>query len=97
MKSVEQQIFEFLQSNPSVWHGGDLQRMLFKTRRGGYSTGDTIKRRLNDLVEEGKIHVSYNERNEAMFSIREEHKKKTYSYIPITLPDGSRAVREVVS
>src|SRR3990167_8724103 len=75
-KSVKEQLFSFLQSNPSVWHGGQLQRMDFKTRRGGLATGDSIKRRLNELAAEGRISVSPNERNEAMFSIKEEFKKK---------------------
>lgn len=76
MKSVKEQLFDFLRSKPSVWHGGHLQRMDFKTRRGGLATGDTIKRRLNELVAEGRIQVSSNERNEAQFSINEQHKKK---------------------
>ena len=96
MKSVKEQLFSFLQNNPSVWHGGALQRMDFKTRRGGLATGDSIKRRLNELVEEGKISVSANERNEAMFSIKPEHQKRTHTFIPIILPDGQRAMREVV-
>ena len=76
MKTVKEQIFSFLQANPSVYHGGQLQRMDFKTRRGGLATGDSIKRRLNELVAEGRISVSPNEKNEAMFSINEQNKKK---------------------
>ena|SRR3990167_6069294 len=75
MKSVKEQLFSFLQANPSVYHGGQLQRMDFKTRRGGLATGDSIKRRLNELVAEGRISVSPNERNEAQFSIKPEHIK----------------------
>ena len=71
--------------------------MDFKTRRGGLATGDSIKRRLNELVEEGKISVSANERNEAMFSIKSEYQKRTHTFIPIIWPDGRRAMREVVS
>ncbi len=70
-KSVEQQILEWLQNNSGIHHGGMIQRLLFKTKNGGYSTGDTIKRRLNDLVEDGKVFVTYNERHEAMFSANE--------------------------
>lgn len=66
-ESVKEQIFSFLNRNPSVFHGGALQRMDFKTRRDGLATGDSIKRRLNELVEEKRISVSSNERNEAMF------------------------------
>lgn len=79
-KSVEQQILEWLQHNPGIHHGGMIQRLYFTTRNGGTSTGDTIKRRLNDLVEEGLIFVSYNERYEAMFSANQEKipAKKTF-------------------
>ena len=52
--------------------------MDFKTRTGGLATGDNIKRRLNELVAEGKILVTYNEKNEAMFSIKEGFEKKKF-------------------
>jgi len=68
MKTVKEQILNFLQKNTSVYHGGALQRMDFKTRKGTLATGDNIKRRCNDLVAEGKITVSYNHQNQAMFS-----------------------------
>ena len=85
MKSVKEQLFSFLQSNPSVYHGGQLQRMNWNTRRGGFATGDSVKRRLNELAAEGRITVSTNDKNEALFSIREEHKKKEFFVIhPIT-------------
>ena len=87
--SVKEQLFNFLRTNPSVWHGGQLQRMEFKTRRGGLATGDSIKRRLNELVEEGKIHVQPNEKNEAMFWVGEEHKKKT-QIVEYIIKDGQR-------
>ena len=97
MKTVKEQIFSFLQANPSVYHGGQLQRMDFKTRRGGLATGDSIKRRLNELVAERRISVSPNEHNEAMFSIKEEHKKKIRQIIQLPpskeYPTG--AVREI--
>ena len=58
--SAKNHILAFLQGNPgSVYHGGQLQRMEFKNRNGSNATGDTIKRRLNDLVVEKKIHVDY--------------------------------------
>lgn len=85
MKPVKEQIFTFLKNNPTVYHGGALQRMDFPTRTGGMATGDNIKRRLNELVEEGKIMVSYNQKNEAMFSIKQEFKKK-----PVLIIDESK-------
>ena len=92
MKTVKEQLFSFLQSNPSVWHGGQLQRMDFKTRRGGLATGDSIKRRLNELAAEGRISVSPNERNEAMFSINEQNKKKIQT-VNFIIKDGVRFAR----
>lgn len=86
-KSVKEQLFSFLQANPSIWHGGQLQRMDFTTNRNGLATGDNIKRRLNELVEEKRITVSYNEKNEAQFSISPTHIKKEPTYLvkhPIT-------------
>ena len=92
-KSVKEQLFSFLQQNPSVYHGGALQRMDFKTRRGGNATGDSIKRRLNELVAEGRISVQPNEHNEAMFSIKSEFKKREQKVTQVVLPDGTRGVR----
>lgn len=81
-KPVISQLYDFLAANPSVHHGGAIQRMDFKTRKNGMATGDTIKRRCNQLVEEGKILVTYNEKNEAMFSIKEGfEKKKVVDYV----------------
>jgi hypothetical protein len=77
-KPVISQLYDFLAANPSVQHGGALQRMDFKTRTGGLATGDNIKRRLNELVEEGKILVTYNDKHEAMFSIKEGFEKKLH-------------------
>ena len=88
MKTVKEQLFSYLQNNPSIWHGGQLQRMDFKTRRGGNATGDSIKRRLNELVAEGRISVQPNERNEAMFSIKQDHLKP-----PVLVLDESHPYR----
>ena len=66
--SAKNHILAFLQGNPgSVYHGGQLQRMEFKNRNGSNATGDTIKRRLNQLVKEEKIHVNY-KNGQAYFS-----------------------------
>ncbi len=76
-KTVKQQILDFLQLNDEVWHGGAIQRMDFTTRTGGNATGDNIKRRLNELVLEGKAFVSYNDKHEALFSANYAAKPKT--------------------
>lgn len=56
MKSVREQLFDFLQQNRGDFNSGELQRMEFKGRRGT-ATGKTISRRLQELAEDGKIHV----------------------------------------
>lgn len=66
-KSVKEKILSHLQEVKAPIHGGELQRMYFKTRNGGNATGDCIKRRCNELVEEGLAHVSYHG-GEARFS-----------------------------
>lgn len=91
-KTIKEQIFSFLQNNPSVYHGGQLQRMDFKTRRGGLATGDSIKRRLNELSAEGRIQTTSNERNEAMFSISEGQKKREQR-VEFVIRDGMRVAR----
>lgn len=80
MKSVKEQILFFLQNNSGIFHGGDLQRMLFETRNKGNATGDSIKRRLNELVDEGKAFVSYNGKHEALFSANPAHIKTKPHY-----------------
>ena len=68
--SAKNHILAFLQGNPSsVYHGGQLQRMEFKNRNGSNATGDTLKRRLNELVVEEKIHVNY-KNGQAYFSAK---------------------------
>ena len=74
--SAKQNILEFLQSNQGIYHGGDLQRRDFKNKNGSNATGDTIKRRLNELVKEGKIFVDY-KNGEAHFSAEYSPKLKT--------------------
>lgn len=57
--SAKNNILAFLQSNRGAFHNGDLQKHDFKNRNGSLATGDTIKRRLQNLAEEGYIHVEY--------------------------------------
>jgi hypothetical protein len=55
MKTVKEQIFSFLQSNPSEHHGGQIQRMDFKTRNGGTATGDSIVMHTLSLAQNLKL------------------------------------------
>jgi hypothetical protein len=89
MSSVKEQILAFLQKNPGLHHGGNLQRMEFKSRTGNASP-DAIKRRCNELVKEGKAFVEY-QRGQALFSSKEIIKPR-YRYEPT--PEGT--MREVV-
>ena len=68
-QSAKQNILTFLRSDFGVYHGAQLQRQEFKNRNGSNATGDTIKRRLNQLVEEEKIHVNY-KNGQAYFSAK---------------------------
>lgn len=94
-KSVKENILKFLQSNSGIFHGAALQRMEFKTRNNGLATGDNIKRRLNELVREGKIHVDY-EKGNAIFSAGPipPPKKQVVSFIET--PDGRKAIVDYV-
>jgi DNA-binding HxlR family transcriptional regulator len=93
-KSVKQQVLEFLQNSPGAHHSGAIQRMDFRTKKNGLASGDSLKRRLNELAEEGLIH-SRIENNQAYFSISESHKKRVHTFVPVIV-DGVRMMREVI-
>lgn len=95
MKTVKEQILSFLQKNPSVYHGGQLQRMDFTTRGRGLATGDSIKRRLNELVDEGKVFVTYNHQNQAMFSANPASVPPKKPKLKAILVGGNWVAREV--
>lgn len=92
--SAKQNILTFLQSNKGVFHNGELQRMVFKNKNGSQATGDTIKRRLQNLAEENKIHVSYRG-GEAHYSANYIEPVKKPEYRIVDLPDGSRVAQMV--
>jgi hypothetical protein len=96
--SAEDNIISFLKANPSKFAAAHLQRMSFHNCNGTLASPKAISRRLQENAEgvNAILEVSYINGN-AHYQIREEHKKKVYSYIPITLPDGTRVMREVIS
>lgn len=51
MKTVKEQILSFLQTNPSVYHGGALQRMDFKTRQGTLAIAEGERKERKSLAE----------------------------------------------
>jgi len=92
MQSVKDKLLEFLQINSGVHHGGALQRLEIRTRRNGLATGDCLKRRLNELVKEGKIHVDYNSKHEALFSATPIPPKKV-QHVEFVERDGVRVAQ----
>lgn len=77
MKSAEQNIISFLKENPSVWSAAALQRMEFRNRKGTLASPKAISRRLQENAEAGGcLTVSYDDHNNAMYSIKSEFKKK---------------------
>ena len=93
-KSVETQLIDFLKENPSRWASADLQRREWRNRNGTLSTPRSIVRRLEENAEAGgMLEVSYDDHNNAHYSIKSEFKKREQIVTPITLPDGTRGVR----
>ena len=77
-KTVKQQILEYLQANGGEHHSGKLQRENFVTEDGGLATGDTIKRRANELVKAGLAFArKLPGKNQVAFSANPAAKPKT--------------------
>lgn len=91
--SAKENILLWLQNNPGWHHNGDLQRLEFKNKNGTNATGDTIKRRLQNLAEEGKIFVEH--RPDAFYGA--EYKPKLKQVVHFEEKEGVRvAVVELV-
>ena len=75
MKSTSDNIFSFLQANPSTFIAADLERRTFLNNRGNPSSPKSIRNRLQDLARDGKISVE-EKGGFAYYSIHEAHKKK---------------------
>ncbi len=86
-KSAKENILSFLQQNQNWFHNGELQRMDFYNRNGSNASGDTIKRRCNDLVKEGKAFVDY-KHGEAYFSA--EYRPKLKQIVTFEEKEGVR-------
>lgn len=74
-KGTADNIFSFLQANPSTFIAADLERMIFLNRKGNPSSPKSIRNRLQDLARDGKISVE-EKGGFAYYSIHEAHKKK---------------------
>ena len=55
--SVSQQLLEFLQKNAGEYASGELQRQTWYNKDGTEAVPRTIVRRLQELAQDGKIHV----------------------------------------
>ena len=86
--SAKTNILEFLQNNRQWFHNGELQKMHFANRNGSSATGDTIKRRLQNLAEEGSIFVDLRN-GEAWYSAEYKPKKQ---YVKVGENDRGEAV-----
>lgn len=93
-KSAEQNIIDFLKSNPSRFAAAHLQRQLFQNRNGTYASPKAISRRLQENAEGDKaiLEVEYRN-NHAFYKIKEAHIKKVQKVTP--LPDGTVRVEYV--
>src|SRR3990167_2809666 len=86
MKSAEQQLLDFLKSNPSKFASGDLQRREWKNKNQTLATPRSIVRRLEENTYwetdtpahkqnlRGILIATY-ENNTTFYQIREEYKK----------------------
>ena len=89
MKSAEQNIIDFLKSNPSVFPAAKLQRMEFRNKNGTLASPKAISRRLQELAEgeHAILEVSYPDGKNAHYQVKQNHRKVKYLYLP--QPDGS--------
>ena len=55
--SVPQQLLTFLETNTGTFASGELQRMTWLNKDRTNATPRSIVRRLQELAEDGKIHV----------------------------------------
>lgn len=92
--SAKENLLFFLQNNQGWFHNGDLQKKEIKNRNGTSATGNTIKRRLQELVTEGKIHVDYR-KGGAWYST--EYRPQTKQVVSFEERDGVKVaiVRQV--
>lgn len=94
MKSAEQNIIDFLKSNPSRYAAAQLQRMEFKNKNGTLASPKAISRRLQENAEgeHSVLEVSYDGKN-AYYRIKQEHRKK--EQIVTRLANGSVRIEYV--
>lgn len=93
MKTVSQNLLDYLQSNPGVHASGDLQRLEWYNSDNHLVTAQTVGRELRRLAELGKIHVDY-KNNHAHYSFTEIPKPK--KLVPQQfIKDGQIMVRMV--
>lgn len=93
-KSAEDNLVDFLKSNPGWYSSGALQRMPFKNKNGSLATPRTLVRRLQENAEgeHAILEVKYEGRT-TFYRIKTAHIKK--KQIVTFLEDGSVRVEYV--
>lgn len=96
MKSVSQQLLEYLRSNPNMsFPSGSLQRIDWKNARGTMATPRSIVRRLQELTENGLIQVEYRN-GAASYSVDKTKLPVRYDYIEEKLPTGEVVMKQIL-
>jgi hypothetical protein len=94
-KSAEQNIIDFLRSNPSKYASASLQRMEFRNKNGTVASPKAISRRLQENAEgdHAVLEVSYDDHNNSHYQIKQELRKK--EQVVTRLPNGSVKIEYV--
>lgn len=100
MKTAEQSIIDFLRSSPSKYSSASLQRMNWKNKNGTLASPRSIVRRLeeNTCTQDnptGVLEVSYDDHGNAVYQIKQEHRKKIYRYETV-MRDGVPYARQII-
>lgn len=93
--TVPERLEAYLKSVGTWVASGSLQKMDWLNEDGTLASPRTVVRRLEELAEEGILKVEYRDKNHAWYSYGAPV-KPVRKIVPVILPDGTRAVREVV-
>lgn len=99
MEKLKDQLVAYLQEHEGFVASGDLQRVFFPKyayhEKRGYHTPRSVVRRLEELVEEGKLQVDYR-KNHAFYAILGAFKVKRQVVEIVETPEGRKAVVQYV-
>lgn len=94
-RTVPTQLIAYLKNSTIAVASAELQRLPFKNRNGSTASPKAISRRLQELAEDKTTSVEYRGKN-AYYSFNPASEPPRHIFVPVILPDGTRAVREVV-